>query len=77
MAARLDALPKMKEAFRKGDIPWTKAREAVRAAKPETDAEWVQKCQQLSNRQIEQEVRQTLPPVRKKTLVFVLEGDLL
>jgi hypothetical protein len=27
MAARLDGLPKMKEAFRKGDIPWTKARE--------------------------------------------------
>ena len=32
MAARLDVLPKMKEAFRKGDIPWTKAREAVKAA---------------------------------------------
>jgi hypothetical protein len=77
MAVRLAVLPKMKEAFRKGDIPWTKAREAVRAAKPETDAEWTRKCQELSNRQIEQEVRKTLPPVRKKTLVFVLEGDLL
>jgi hypothetical protein len=77
LATRLDTLPKMKEAFRKGDIPWTKAREAVKAAKPETDSEWVKKCKELSNRQIEQEVRQTLPPVRKKTLVFVLEGELL
>jgi hypothetical protein len=67
----------MKEAFRKGDIPWTKAREAVRAAKPETDAEWTKKCLELSNRQIEKEVRKTLPPVQKKTLVFVLEGDRL
>jgi hypothetical protein len=77
MAVRLDVLPKMKEAFRKGDIPWTKAREAIKAATPETDADWVDKCQELSNRQIEQEVRSVLPPVRKKTLVFVLEGDML
>jgi hypothetical protein len=31
----------------------------------------------MSNRQIEKEVRETLPPVRKKTLVLVLENELL
>jgi hypothetical protein len=31
----------------------------------------------MTNRQIEKEVKQTLPPVKKRTLVLVLEGDML
>jgi hypothetical protein len=77
MARRLKVLPELKKAFGKGKIPWTKAREAVKAATPETDQQWVEKCLELSNRQLEQEVKQTLPPVKKKTLVLVLEGDML
>jgi cytochrome c553 len=67
----------MKKAFSKGTIPWTKAREAVKAATPETDKKWVKKCLEMTNRQIEKEVKQTLPPLKKKTLVLVLEGDML
>jgi hypothetical protein len=67
----------MKKAFSKGTIPWTKAREAVKAATPETDKKWVKKCLEMTNRQIEKEVKQTLPPVKKKSLVLVLEGDML
>jgi hypothetical protein len=77
IARRFKVLPEMKKAFSKGEIPWTKAREAVKAATPETDKKWVKKCLEMTNRQIEKEVKQTLPPAKKKTLVLVLEGDML
>ena len=77
IARRFKVLPEMKKAFSKGTIPWTKAREAVKAATPETDQKWVKRCLTLTNRQIEKEVKQTLPPVKKKTLVLVLEGEML
>ena len=77
IARRFKVLPEMKKAFSKGEIPWTKAREAVKAATPETDNKWVKKCLEMTNRQIEKEVKQTLPPAKKKTLVLVLEGDML
>ena len=77
IARRFKVLPELKKAFGKGTIPWTKAREAVKAATPETDQKWVKKCLTLTNRQIEKEVKQTLPPVKKKALVLVLEGEML
>ena len=77
MAYKFEELPRMKEAFHNGELPWTKAREAVKVATPETEEMWLDKCRKMTNRQLEEEVRQTLPPVRKKTLVFVLEGDRL
>jgi hypothetical protein len=76
LARRLKVLPELKKAFGEGKIPWTKAREATKAATPETDKAWVEKCKTLSNRQLEQEVKQTLPPA-KKTLVLVLENEML
>lgn len=77
IARRFKVLPELKKAFSQGAIPWTKAREAVKAATPETDRSWVEKCLTMSNRRIENEVRQTLPPVKKKTLVLVLEDEML
>jgi hypothetical protein len=77
IARSFEKLPKLNEAFQKGEIPWTKAREVAKVARPETDREWLEKTQSLSNRQLERQVRQTLPPVRKKTLVLVLEGERL
>lgn len=77
VAERCRSLPQLGEALRRGDLPWTKARELVRIAQPETEQQWLDKCQALSNRQLESEVRKALPPVRKKTLILVLEGDLL
>jgi hypothetical protein len=75
VAERCKSLPEISHAFRKGDIPWTKIREAVKVAKPETEKEWLSRCNSLSNRQLEREVRRTLPPVKRRTLVLVLEGD--
>ena len=77
MAHRMDELPLMKEEFKAGNIPWTKAREAVKVATKETEEEWLDKCRKLSNRQLEDAVRQKLPPVKKKTLVFTLTDDFL
>jgi hypothetical protein len=77
LARRLKVLPELKKAFGEGKIPWTKAREATKAATHETDKVWLEKCETLSNRQLEQEVKQTLPPVKKKTLVLVLENEML
>ena len=66
-----------REEFKAGNIPWTKAREAVKVATKETEEEWLDKCRNLSNRQLEDEVRQKLPPVKKKTLVLTLTDDFL
>jgi len=77
MAERFQALPAIGEAFSQGELAWTKVREVVKVAKPETESLWLEKCKNLSNRQLEREVRQSLPPERKKTLVVVLEGALL
>ncbi len=75
MAERFEELPKLKQAFRRGDLPWTKAREVVKVATPKTEAKWLTRCQSMSNRQLEQEVKRKQPPTTKKTLFFVLEGD--
>lgn len=73
LACRLERLPKMKEAFRRGELPYTKAREAVRVATPENEEAWVEKCKTMSNRQIEQEVSRELPPERSRMLFFALD----
>ena len=75
MAERFEELPRLEKAFRRGDIPWTKAREVVKVATPKTEAKWLDRCQSMSNRQLEQEVQRKQPPTTKKTLFFVLEGD--
>lgn len=77
MAERFQSLPEIGQAFAQGELAWTKVREVVKVAQPETESLWLEKCRNLSNRQLEQEVRQSLPPVRKKTLVVVLEGELV
>jgi len=57
IAGRLEALPGIREAFEAGELPWTKAREIVSVATPETEAEWLDKARALSNRDLEKAVR--------------------
>jgi len=40
LARRFEELPKMKEAFGRGEIPYTKAREAVKIATAANEDEW-------------------------------------
>jgi hypothetical protein len=76
IALRLEKLPELRKTFGEGELGWTKVREVVKVATPETENGWLEKCRKLSNRQLEQEVRKELPPVRRKTLVLVLEGEM-
>jgi Domain of unknown function (DUF222) len=71
MAARFQELPRLAKAFRRGDISWTKAREVVKVATAQNEGEWLDRCQSMSNRQLEQEVKRELSPTTKKTLFFV------
>ena len=57
IASRLEKLPTIREAFDSGKLTWTKAREIVSVATPETEAEWLEKARVLSNRDLEKEVR--------------------
>ncbi len=75
LACRFKELPKMKESFSRGEIPYTKAREAVKVATAKNEDEWIDKCKKLSNRQLEQAVKKELPPQKSRTLVLVLDEE--
>ncbi len=75
LARRFKELPKMKESFSRGEIPYTKAREAVKVATATNEGEWIDKCKNLSNRQLEQAVKKELPPEKSRTLVLVLDEE--
>lgn len=75
LAHRFKELPKMKECFSRGEIPYTKAREAVKVATATNEEEWIDKCKTLSNRQLEQAVKKELPPQKSRTLVLVLDEE--
>jgi hypothetical protein len=73
LVIRLEELPMMKAAFGRGEIPYTKAREAVKAATPETEETWLRKCKELSNRQLEREVKKEAPPEQTRFVSFLLD----
>ena len=75
LARRFKELPKMKESFSRGEIPYTKAREVVKVATAKNEEEWIDKCKKLSNRQLEQAVKKELPPQKSRTLVLVLDEE--
>ena len=56
LARRFKELPKMKQSFSRGDISYTKAREAVKVATANNEDEWIDRCKKLNNRQLEQAV---------------------
>jgi hypothetical protein len=62
----LPRLPKVAAAMQAGALDWTKVRELVRVATPETEAEWVTRAGERTSRVLEQEVarslRGSLPP---------------
>lgn len=53
-------LPVLSAALQAGVIDWTKARELVRVATPETEQAWVERAQNVSCRAIESEVAHAL-----------------
>jgi hypothetical protein len=53
MARALKALPRVVGAIRRGQLSWSKARELVRVATPETEAAWLERAERLSCRELE------------------------
>ncbi|MBC8365946.1 HNH endonuclease [bacterium] len=56
LAEALDDLPKLKDQIESGNLPWTKAREVVKVATPETEQEWLVLAKNKSRRDLEKEV---------------------
>lgn len=63
---RLPTLPALDAALAAGELDWTKAREIVTVATPDTDAAWVDRARQVSCRALERDVAAShvgqLPP---------------
>ncbi len=56
LAEALDELPGLKDQIESGDLPWTKAREVVKVATPETEKAWLALAESKSRRELEKEV---------------------
>ncbi|MBC8366595.1 DUF222 domain-containing protein, partial [bacterium] len=56
LAEALDELPGLKKSLASGELPWTKAREVVKVATPETEKEWLALAENKSRRDLEKEV---------------------
>lgn len=58
---RLGELPALARAFADGQLGWTKAREVVRVATPETDSAWTSRAVVATNRDLERQVSAARP----------------
>jgi len=56
LAESLEKLPQLKRRVESGEVPWTKAREVVKVATPETEGEWLKLAETKSRRELESEV---------------------
>lgn len=59
VARALESLPYLRRLANNGDIEWSKLREVVRVATPETEREWAQLCQEHTYAEIEKLVSLT------------------
>ena len=57
----LPEMPHLMAAFAAGQLPYTKARDMLRVATPETDAEWTQRALSSTSRELEQAVAMCEP----------------
>jgi hypothetical protein len=55
----LTALPRIEDAFLRGEIAWTKVRLIVRAAEPGSEDTWVERARRLTTAALAREVRKT------------------
>lgn len=61
IARRLDGLPLITADLDDGEVGWTKVREIVKVATPETQEEWLDKAKRLSCRELEKLVKKRQP----------------
>ncbi len=56
LAESLKRLPALHESLAAGEMPWTKAREVVKVATPETERAWVDEAKRSSRRALERKI---------------------
>ena len=56
LAESLERLPRLKKGVESGKVSWTKAREIVKVASPDTEGEWLKLAESRSRRELEGEV---------------------
>ncbi len=56
IAESLEELPVLRRSLAAGGVPWTRAREVVKVATPETDRAWVEEARRSSRRELERKV---------------------
>lgn len=64
VAARLDDLPRIGRAVAGGELGYTKAREVIKVASPETEDAWLEEARQSSRRELERKVQHVLGRAR-------------
>ncbi len=79
VARRLARMPVLAAAVERGDVGWTKAREVLRVATPETDAAWTEAAATRTSRDLEALVRAErvdadLKEPARKRLVLTLDA---
>jgi hypothetical protein len=79
LAEALDDFPGLKQGLASGELPWTKAREVVKVATPETEQQWLVMAESKSRRELEKEVvksRAKRDGAKADGQVELLEADL-
>ena len=71
-----EVLPALKESVASGAVPWTRAREVVKVATPETESFWVEQARTTGRRELERRVAATQGAARVRRRAQE-QGDLL
>jgi len=80
LADCLESLPRIREKVASGELGYTKAREIVAVASPETEAAWLNAAESSSRRELEEKVRRVRRRAaarRRKTAAAVGQTELL
>jgi hypothetical protein len=77
IARKLAKLPAIADAFDTGEIGWTKVREILKVATPDTQGEWLDKANKLKNRELEKLVRKQAPSEAFATLRISLPEGMM
>ena len=76
LAESLESLPALKRSVESGKVSWTKAREVVKVATPESEKRWVALARESSRRELEREVARSRAE-RERAQADPCQGELL
>ncbi|MEN8006716.1 MAG: HNH endonuclease [Candidatus Krumholzibacteriota bacterium] len=77
LARRLEQLPEVRESVAMGKLGYTKAREIVKVATPETELGWVEEAEASSRRELERKVADARSRARRKAKASPGQAELV